>query len=297
MRVFIVGATGVLGRALLPLLQAQGHSVRALLRDSARQPAVAGLEAVSGDLLNARIASALPAMLAGCDAAVHIATAIPRNPTIPGVWQANTRLRTEGTRRLLDAALAAGVPRYVQQSIVMAYPDGGERWIDERTPLDSSPARATLVGPVIAMEEMIRAVPAAQLQWCILRGGTFVGPGTAQDDQVAWLRQRMVAIPGDGRNFISPIHVGDMATAIVAALERAGTDAIFNIVDTPLRYGEYLDGITDRLGVRRPQRTPGLPNGPSYRCSNQAAREALGWSPSHSIWPTLSLQDAKPSDR
>ncbi len=296
MRVFIVGATGVLGRALLPLLQAQGHSVRALVRDPAKLPAD-GVEAVSGDLLDAGIESPLPAMLAGCDAAVHIATAIPHNPTAPGAWQANTRLRTEGTRRLLDATLAAGVPRYVQQSIVMAYPDGGDRWIDESTPLDSSQARASLVGPIIIMEGMLHAVPAAQLQWCILRGGTFVGPGTAQDDQVAWLRQRNVAIPGEGRNFISPIHVSDMATAIVAALEQATGGSTFNIVDTPLRYGEYLDGLSDRLGVSRPQRTPGLPSGPSYRCSNQAARTALAWTPNHSIWPTITPQDVKPSGR
>ncbi len=292
MRVFIVGATGVLGRALLPLLWEQGHTVRALVRDRATLPVADDIEALRGDLLDASIAATLPEMLAGCDAAIHIATAIPRNPTAPDAWRANTRLRTEGTRRLLDGALAAGVPRYIQQSIVMAYPDGGDRWLDESTPLDNSPARAALVAPLIAMEGMIRKVPAAQLQWCILRGGTFVGPGTAQDDQVVWLRKKMVAIPGDGRNFISPVHVADMAAAVAAALMRASGATTFNIVDTPLRYSEYVDGLADRLGVRHPPRVAGLPTSPSYRCSNQAAREALGWAPTHSIWPNLDPQGA-----
>lgn len=295
MRVFIVGATGVLGRTLLPLLWEQGHTVRALVRDRAKLPVADGIEAISGDLLDASIEAALPEMMAGCDAAIHIATAIPRNPTTPNAWQANTRLRTEGTRRLLDAALAAGVPRYIQQSIVMAYADGGDRWLDESAPLDTSPARAALVAPLIEMEGMIRAIPTTQLQWCILRGGTFVGPGTAQDDQVIWIRRNKVAIPGDGRNFISPIHVADMAAAIGAVLARANGGTIFNIVDTPLRYSEYVDGIADRLGVRHPPRVAGLPTSPSYRCSNQAARTALGWTPTHSIWPNP--KDASAHDR
>src|SRR5947209_11513040 len=95
---------------------------------------------------------------------------------------ATTRLRTEGTRRLLDAALAAGAGRYLQQSIVMAYPDGGDRWLDEGTPLDDSPARAAVCAPVAAMEGMLRDTDPERLGWCILRGGIFVGPGTGQDD-------------------------------------------------------------------------------------------------------------------
>jgi 2-alkyl-3-oxoalkanoate reductase len=285
MRVFIVGATGVLGRALLPLLLQRDYVVRALVRDRAQLPATAGVEAISGDLLDANIEPRLPAMLAGCDAAVHIATAIPSNPAAPGVWDTNTQLRTEGTHRLLDAALAAGVPRYIQQSITMAYPDGGDRWLDETIPLDTSPSRAAMVGPVIAMEGMIHQIPASQLRWCILRGGAFVGSDTAQDNLVAQLLAGQAVVPGDGRNFISPIHVSDMATAIALALARAPARASFNIVGTPLRYGDYIDSLADRLGVAHPQRNSKLPSPPSWRCSNQTACETLGWMPTHSIWP------------
>lgn len=224
-------------------------------------------------------------MLAGCDAAIHIATAIPRDFAAPGAWDANTRLRTDGTRRLLDATLAAGVPRYIQQSIVMAYADGGDDWLDENTPFDPSPAHAGTVAPVREMEAMVREAASDKLVWCILRGGQFVGPGTMQDDLVARVRAGQASVAGNGSNFISPIHVGDMATAVVAALEQASAGSICNIVDTPLRNGEYMDGLADRLGVAHPPRDPLLPLPPSYRCTNQAARETLGWRPTHSIWP------------
>ncbi len=128
MHVFIVGGTGVLGRSLIPLLIAQGHAVRLLARhpDTARTIFGDAVEVAPGDLL-ASDAASLVAALAGCDAAAHIATAIPRDFSAPGAWEVNTRLRTEGTRRLLDASLAAGVRHYAQESVVLAYPDGGDR--------------------------------------------------------------------------------------------------------------------------------------------------------------------------
>lgn len=296
MRIFIVGATGVLGRTLIPLLREQGHTVRALVRDRAKLFADVGMETMVGDLLDASIESQLPTMLNGCNAAVHIATAIPRNPAAPAAWQTNNRLRTEGTRRLLDAALAAGVSRYIQQSIVMAYADGDDRWLDESAPFDTTPARASVALPVMTMEAMIREVAASQLQWCILRGGAFVGPGTAQENLITQLLVGQVVVPDGGSNFISPIHVADMAVAVIAALERASAGSTFNIVDTPQRYGDYVDNIADRLDAPHPQRDPNLPTPSSWRCTNQAAREMLGWTPTHSIWPNRSLQSADSSD-
>ena len=111
----------------------------------------------------------------------------------------NTRLRIEGTRSLPDASLAAGVERYVQQSITLAYEDGGDRWLDESTPFDTSPARARTSGPVIEMERMVRAVPPDRLAWCILRGGSFVGRGTAQESVIQRLHAGVERVPCDGR--------------------------------------------------------------------------------------------------
>jgi nucleoside-diphosphate-sugar epimerase len=286
MQVFVAGATGVLGRALLPRLLASGHTVRALVRSPEKGHLIrsAGVETVVGDLLTAETAQRLPTLVAGCDAVIHIATAIPRNPTDSAAWEPTTRLRTEGTRLLLQAARAAGARYYVQQSIAIAYPDGGDRLLDENTPLDSSPQRATVCGPVIAMEAMVRSVPPAELQWCILRGGSFVGRGTAQDMLVERLRAGSLVVICDGSNFISPIHVADMATAVVAALQPAAAGRIFNIVATPVRYGEYVDHIASLLQLPPPPRDLSMPCPPSFRCSNEAARRLLGWEPVHDIY-------------
>jgi nucleoside-diphosphate-sugar epimerase len=287
MRIFVAGATGVLGRALMPLLLQKGYIVRALARTIGKMRALelAGIEAVQGDLLSPETAKQLAEIIQGCNAVVHIATAIPSDRNAPGAWDITARLRTEGTRLLLQASLATGVQRYIQQSIVMAYPDGGEHWLDEQTPLDASPERATICGPVIAMEDMIWDISPEQLRWGILRGGSFVGPETAQDEQIAQLRAGQLVVPCDGSNFFSPVHVTDMARAIVSALESAPPGSVFNIVDEPIRNGDYLDHLADLLGVPHPPRNPSRPCPPSHSCSNHAARTVLGWTPSLGIWP------------
>jgi nucleoside-diphosphate-sugar epimerase len=288
MRVFVAGATGVLGRALMPLMMGEGHTVLALARspEKAQWAAEAGAELVPGDLLSQETKNRLPAIVAGCQAVIHIATAIPPDPGALGAWDANTRLRTEGTRSLLDASLGAGVQRYIQQSIVMAYIDGGDRWLDENTPLDTSPARSDVCAPVIQMESMVRAFPSDKLAWCILRGGSFVGLGTAQESAMRRLRERTLSMPCDGSNYISPVNVADMAVAVVAALQRAPGGSIFNIVDEPLRQGDYLDRLAALVDTPAPRRDLAGPCPPSFRCSNRAAKAVLRWDPTHGIWPT-----------
>lgn len=238
-----------------------------------------------GEVLQAEIQQQLPVLVDGCEAVIHIATAIPSNPSSPGVWEVNTRLRTEGTRHLLDAALQVGATRYIQQSITMAYPDGGDMWMNEDQPFDTAPARAIICSPVIDMERMVYAVSPDRLPWTILRGGLFVGPGTGQETLVTRLRAGQVEIPGKGQNFISPIHIADMAEAITLALEHAPAGSIYNVVAQPLRYGDYITTLAGKLQLPYPSYNVSLPEAPSYRCSNQRAREQLGWQPRHSIWP------------
>jgi nucleoside-diphosphate-sugar epimerase len=279
--VFLAGATGVLGRALMPRLVVRGHRVRAIAR---RRPATRlpeGVEFIEADLL----AADLGLLVEGCDAVIHIATAIPADPSAPGAWDDNTRLRTSGTRRLLAAALASGVSRYVQQSIVMAYRDGGDAWLDEQAPLDDSPARAAVCGPVIEMETMIREVEPQALAWTILRGGSFVGEGTGQLALLEQLRDGTVVAPGDGSNYVSLVNVADMAAAVAVAVEAAPAGSTFNVVDDPLRYGDYVDALADLIGVSRPARARKVPLPPSWRCTNRAAQTVLGWMPRGRIWP------------
>jgi nucleoside-diphosphate-sugar epimerase len=285
----VAGATGVLGRALIPLLLAQGHCVRALARavDKARAVLPPAADIVAHDLLAPQQAETLPARLAGCDAVLHIATAIPADMGAPGAWDANTRLRTEATEVLLTAAREAGVVRYLQQSITMAYPDCGDAWIDEAVALDQTPRRGGITNPVVVMEGLVRTLAEGQMQWCILRGGSFVGPGTFQAGDIAGLRAGTLTVPCDGRNYISLIHVDDMAAAFAAALVHAPNGAVFNIVDEPLRNGDYLDRLADAVGCPPPPRALDHPCPPSWRCSNAAARAVLGWTPRHSLFPQV----------
>ncbi len=287
MRVAIVGSTGVLGRALIPLLLEHDYTVRALVRSpsKARELLPHEIETAEGDLLAPHIEQQLPALLEGCEAMIHIATAIPRDMSAPHAWDANNRLRTDGTRALLQAALKVGAKQYLQQSITMAYSDHGDEWITEDTPLDTSPERAEVNASVIAMEDLVRTLATDRLRWCILRGGRFVGPGTFEENTVADLRSGTRVIAGTGQNFVSLIHVADMATAILAALKHAPDRSIFNIVAEPLREGEYLDRLADALSVPHPARDATKPTPPSWRCSNRAARSILHWSPTHSLIP------------
>lgn len=287
MRIFIIGATGVLGRVLLPRLQEARHEIHTLVRSQSQAQVLqnAGMVVTVGEVLQAETQQQLPDMVQGCDAVIHIATAIPANLADPNAWEANTRLRTEVTRSLLAAALQSGASRYLQQSIVMAYPDSGDAWLDEDQPLDTTPARATICSPVIEMEQMVRDVPLDRLQWSILRGGLFVGAGTGQEKLLQRLRSGQIEIPGQGQNFLSPIHVVDMADAFVRALEYAPGGLTYNVVAQPLRYRDYITTLADRLCIAHPVYNASLPEEPSYRCSNQRLREQLGWQPLHSIFP------------
>ncbi len=295
MKVFIAGATGVLGRFLVPKLVAAGHSQRLLVRDRAKAEALFPITSgevtlIEGDLLAPAMEAKLAPMMEGCDAVIHAATSIPKDFTAPGAWTANTQLRIRGTGRLQRAALDVGVTAFVQQSIVMAYRDGGDEWLDENTWLDQSPERRDIWHPVAIMESMMRlfARQSKPMRWTILKGGWFVGPGTSQEKLVEQIRREELVVPGDGSHFISLVHVEDVSDAYVAALEHAPASSIFNINAEPIRYGDYVDGVADILRVPHPSRDREQPRPTSHRASTKAAGEILKWKPQHSIWPSFS---------
>lgn len=282
MKVFVAGATGVLGRALVPLLLERGHAVVALARSPQKAARLAelGAEPVQGDLLDP--STPLARLVDGCQAAVHAATAIPPDPAAPGAWDLTARLRTEGTRRLLEAARQAGAGRYLQQGIALAYASGGEGDLDESAPLDASAGRAAVCGPVREMEALVRAAP---LEWCLLRAGLFVGPGTSQEKLVERIRAGTESVPGDGRAFVSLVHFEDVAQAFALALERAPPGSVYNVAAEPLRLGEYLDRLAAAVRAPPPRRDPSRPAPLSLRVSSRAAREALGWRPLRLLFP------------
>jgi 2-alkyl-3-oxoalkanoate reductase len=272
MNVLIIGATGVLGRNVIPRLLEGGHHVRAIVRrsQSVRYLEQAGVEVRSGDIFDR---SSLEAASIGCDAALHLATAIPKDGNRD--WSLNDRVRREGTRNLLDAVLKNGVRRYIQQSITLLYGDNGRQIVDESAPLQVSPISQSAAD----MEEMVRS---SGIEWSILRAGIFYGTGTGRED--GWrqsARAGNLALPGDGSDLISLIHVVDMARAVIAALERAPAASIYNIVDDdPVSYKRLFDHVAAQLGADSPQ-AGGPKFLPSLGCSNAKARRDLGWIPAY----------------
>jgi nucleoside-diphosphate-sugar epimerase len=296
-KVCLAGATGVLGRALVPKLLAAGHSARLLVRDPAKAAQLfSGLdvEIVECDLLTPGMEAQLAPMMEGCEAVIHAATSIPPNFTAPGALTANTHLRIRGTGRLQRAALEVGVTTFIQQSIIMAYRDGGDDWLDENTWIDQSPERREVCHPVAIMESMMRlyARQPKPMRWTILKGGLFVGPDTFQPDVVEKIRRQELIVPGGGSHFVSLVHVDDYADAFIAALDSAPAASIFNICAEPIRYGEYVDGIADLIHAPHPQRDPSQPRPASHRASTKAAREMLGWEPKHNVWPDVRVTAA-----
>lgn len=273
MRIGILGATGALGRQVVPRLIERGHLVRALVRqesDVARLRRI-GIEAVLGDILDP---GSLASGLHGCEAALHLATAIPRAGTPNPDWSRNDRIRRHGTRNLLDACRKLGIERYVQQSIAHLVADGSSNLLDEGAPIQPAPRTASAAD----MEEMVRN---SGLRWTILRGGAFYGPHTGRDE--AWrndARCGRLRLPADGAGYISLAHVTDMADAVVLAAEIAPDHSLLAIVDDrPVTYTELFHHLAHVEGGPDPQ--PGGPPTPwpSFRVSNARAREALGWQP------------------
>jgi nucleoside-diphosphate-sugar epimerase len=273
MRIGVVGATGVLGKQVLPRLIERGHVVRAIVR---REPEVTrlrqlGIDSVPGDILDA---DSLSRGLDGCDAALHLATAIPRAGTPNPDWSLNDRIRREGTGNLLDACRKLGIERYVQQSIAHLIADGSSDLLDESAPIRPSPRTASAAD----MEELVRS---SGLRWTILRGGAFYGPHTGRDE--AWrndARTGRLQIPGDGTGFISLAHVADVADAVVLATEIAPDRSVLAIVDDqPVTYAELFRYLAHLEGGPNPQPGGGPTPWPSFRVSNARARQVLGWQP------------------
>lgn len=272
MRILVVGATGVLGRQVVPRLLERGHTVRAIVRDPGRVPLFKrmGVETVMGDILDGE---SLKVAARGCEAALHLATAIPRSGERD--WSLNDRIRREGTRNLLDAAALNDVRRYVQQSIAMLYNHDGQEIVTESAPLHPS----EVIQSAADMEEMVRA---SALEWCILRGGLFYGAGTGREEEWRQAAQEgKLVYPGDGRDLVSLAHVVDMARAVVIATEKAPPASVYNAVDDePVSYRELYSYVAAQLGAEEPKG-----GGPrvlrSFGCSNARLKEELRWQPAY----------------
>jgi nucleoside-diphosphate-sugar epimerase len=313
MKVFVAGATGALGRQLVPQLVARGHEVVGMTRSASKQDLVRSLgarpvvaDALDPDAVAQAVASAEP------EAIVHELTALSgpmsmrdaRRPERSTAVIMTIRLRTEGTDHLLAAGRAVGARRFVAQSYgAFRFARTGEPVQTEADPLDPDPPAPLRTG-VEAILHLERAV--TTIEWgegLALRYGGFYGPGTSislAPDAVmaAPIRKRRFPIVGDGGGVWSHVHVEDAATATAVAVER-GERGIYNVVDDdPAPVREWLPVLASALGAKPPRRVPRwlgrLLAGEAATvmmtevrgASNEKAKRELGWRPAHPSWRT-----------
>jgi nucleoside-diphosphate-sugar epimerase len=300
MRVLVAGGSGVIGRQLVPLLVRLGHDVTAIAH-SARGAALLtedGARAVEADLLD-RPAVSTVVRQAAPDAVVHLATAIPGRidpRRLARDFAMTNRLRTEGTRNLVDAATDIGVSRLLSQGLAYAYDPGPESPATEDEPLWREPPRQ--FEPVLAaLVELERLT--TQAGGLVLRLGHLYGPGSsyAEDGSfTAQLRAVKVPVVGGGTAVFSFTHAHDAATAAVAALDKDAA-GILNIVDDhPVRAAEWIPGLAQMLHARRPGKAPaalarlvvggwGVAFMTALRgADNTRAKLALDWKPRYADW-------------
>jgi 2-alkyl-3-oxoalkanoate reductase len=301
MRIFLAGATGVIGTPLLERLVTDGHQVTGMTRSPAKADALraAGVEPVVADGLDAQairdaVAKARP------DAVIHELTAIPQRldpRKIIRDFALTDRLRTEGTRNLLAAAQAAGASRFIAQSIAFAYEPGPVGTVHgEDDPLISDPP-AQFERSARAIAELERQTLAAE--GLVLRYGYFYGPGSAisKDGSIAQeVAKRRLPIVGGGTGVWSFIHIRDAAEATVAALTH-GQAGTYNVVDDePAPVREWIPALAQALGAKRPRSVPAWLARPlageygvytmtrAQGASNARAKAELDWSPRYVSW-------------
>jgi nucleoside-diphosphate-sugar epimerase len=305
MKVFVAGATGAIGKQLVPMLAEQGHEVtamtrtpakEALIREMGARPAVA--DALDPEAVAQAVAEAEP------DAVIHELTDLTgtfaRN--IDKSFATTNRLRTEGTDHLLAAAKAAGARRFIAQSFAgwPSKPVGGPIKSEE-DPLNDNPPKSVSES-LAAIRHLEDTVTHADgLDGLALRYGGFYGPGTslASDppgELTQMIQKRRVPIIGDGAGIWSLVHIEDAASATAAALERGGP-GVYNVVDDdPVPVGELMPELARQIGAKPPRHLPrwvgrlaggeaGVMMMTEIRgATNDKAKRELGWEPRYPSW-------------
>ena len=302
MRVFIAGASGAIGRRLIPMLVQRGHEVVGTTRGDLDKVRALGAEPVIMDGLDPQsvtnaVGKATP------DVVVHQLTALSGPADLrhfDRTFAMTNRLRTEGTHHLLAAARAASAGRFVVQSFT--------GWTNERTggpvksetdPFDPDPAEGSRQSLAAIRELESTVEQASDVRGIVLRYGLFYGPGTGLGrggDQTAMVAKRQFPVVGGGTGVWSFIHIDDAAEATVRAIESDVT-GIFNIVDDdPAPVSEVVPVLARAIGAKPPWRLPAWLARPiagdfavglmtkARGSSNAKARRELGWEPRHSSW-------------
>jgi nucleoside-diphosphate-sugar epimerase len=290
MKVFVSGATGAVGEPAVRLLVEAGHTVTAAARSPQRADLLRSLGA-SPVILDLFDREAVRDAVAGHDAIVNLATHIPpiSKAMLPRAWAENDRIRRVVSRNLVDAAIAGGVGRIIQEAICFFYAESGDRWLDEDAPLDLPPYARS----VADAEAQARRLTEAGGTGVVLRFGLFYGPRSEGPPVLA------------RGGYMSSVHTDDAAAAVVAALRApAGT---YNVVDDePMLRAEYAAAARGALGrsirllpaavlsMMGPRATVAVR---SARVTNRRFREATGWAPRYrSVREGFAALAASPAD-
>lgn len=303
MKVFVAGATGAVGRQLVPRLVSAGHQVIGLTRSESKQATLIELgatpvvaDALDPDQVADVVGKTEPEVI------IHELTAIAALDTRH--WDRSfaltNRLRTEGTDHLLSAGRVVGVRRFIAQSYASwPYARTGGPVKSEEDPLDPNPARE-MVQSLQAIRHLEAAVTGADwTEGIVLRYGALYGPGTSLapgGEQFEMVRRRKLPVVGDGAGVWSFVHVADAADATVAAVDH-GSRGIYNVVDDdPAPVAEWLAALANQLGAPKPWRVPrfvgrlfageaGAVMMTDIRgASNAKAKREFGWRPHHPSW-------------
>jgi nucleoside-diphosphate-sugar epimerase len=277
MKVFVAGATGVVGRRAVARLVAAGAEVTGLARSEEKQAALYALGATPAQV-SLFDRGALAATVAGHDVVVNLATSIPTGERSADLaaWNDNHRIRHEGARNLVDAALEGGADRYVQESIALLYGDGGDRVLDESAPVDPT----AVTGAALEAE--------AQAARFAAQGGTGFFYGADSAHTVAAVAAARAGQPfelGPDAAYRPAVTTDDAAAATVAALD--APSGVYNVADDrPLRREEHVAALAAALGGAPlpPPVTPDLPPDlsmmlRSQRISHELFTSVTGWHP------------------
>lgn len=311
MRVLVAGATGVIGRQLLPLLRSVGHDPIALVRPGGHASAIeraaiaaamerTGIKVVVADALD-REAVFLAVRQAAPDAIVNMLTAIPAqiNPRrLAKDFEQTNRLRTIGTSNLIEAGAYAGVRQLISQGLAYAYDPQSSSLADEDAPFWRQPPKQ-FVPVLAALKELEQRTSTAG--GLVLRFGHLYGPGTAYARDGFFVRQVLIGkvpLVGGGTATFSFTHVHDAATAIVAALAHQGSGALNIVDDEPAPVSQWLPVLADILMAKARKAVPavlarmvvggwGVAFMTQLRgADNSHAKEWLDWHPRYASWRT-----------
>jgi nucleoside-diphosphate-sugar epimerase len=286
LRVFVTGATGVIGARAVPLLIEAGHEVTAIGRSPDKRDALerAGARATAVSLFDSL---ALAQAMEGHGAVLNLATHIPSSSMkmlLPGAWKENDRIRRVGSAAIATAALNAGVSHLVQESFAPMYADGGDEWLDENAPVAPVAYNRTILDAEQSVERFVRSGGTG----VVLRFASLYGPDSLMREMLSMIRKGWSPLPGDPRAYFTSLAQDDAATAVAAALRvSSGT---YNVAENePMRRGEWVDSLAYAAGYKAPRPLPRWLTrlggsamellSRSLRISNQRFREASGWEP------------------